>query len=296
MRFISIVLGLLVVAATATAQVPADSARALPVVPNDAELVLAVDCRAIYNDPTFDAVMDLVEASESYTENAGTLAAWGFDPRADVQELVFAVENLGDASSEFVIVAAGELSAAEVNLQLSQRTEVTAVSDERGSYWAFGDSLHYLVTDAVAIAGRGEMFAHARSAVLNGSTQAWRGQEQAIQLNIAVDEELRAAHPALGAYLVDLVVSLQLGREPTFRVRAETPSPEAASSALSEVVQVLQAVLDVPEVSAMGLNGLLENADVTTDGSTVNVVAVLDAESWLTFSDTLSELVAEELR
>ncbi len=295
MRFISIIFGLALLPQLALAE-PADSARALPVVSDEAELVLAVDCRAIYNDPTFDAVMDLVEASDSYTENAGTLAAWGFDPRADIHELVFAVESLGDATSEFVIVAAGELSASEVNQQLSQRPEVTAVTDESGSYWASGGSLHYLVTDAVAIAGRGEMFQHARTALLQGSTRAWRGHEHAVELNIAVDEELRAAHPALGAYLIDLVVSLELGREPTFRVRAETPSPEAASSASAEVLQVLQAVIDIPEVSAIGLNGLLENADVTTEAETVNVVAVLDAESWLTFSATLSELVAEELR
>lgn len=280
----------------AHAQSDADSARELAIVPADAELVLAVDCRAIYNDPTFDAIMDLVEASEGYEQNASTLEAWGFEPRADVHELVFVVGDLGTSDAEFVIVAAGELSADEVNQQLQSRDELSRIEDERGAYWQDANGLRYVVTPSVAIAGRGEMFAHAREATLNGSTRAWRGSEHAIQLNVHIDEELRQAQPALGSYLVDLVASVELGREPTFRVRAETPSSSAASSAVTEVVQVLQAVLDIPEVSAMGFDGLLENADVTTEESVVHVTAVLDAESWRQFSATLSDLVAEELR
>ena len=54
----------------AHAQLGLDSARSLPVVTADADLVLALDCRAIYNDPTFDAIMDLVEASDGFQRTA----------------------------------------------------------------------------------------------------------------------------------------------------------------------------------------------------------------------------------
>ena len=289
-------LAAILLSGVASAQPEPDSARELPVVPADADLVLALDCRAIYNDPTFDAIMDLVEASDGFVRNASPLEAWGFDARADVHGIVFVVGDLGASDGEFVIIAAGELSADEVNGQLSERGELSRTEDDRGGYWEDANGLHFLVTPRIAIAGTGEMFTHARNATLGGSTQAWRGSDQAIQLNVHIDEELREAHPALGSYLVDLVVSVELGREPTFHLRAETPNPSAASSAVAEVVQVLQAVLDIPEVTAMGFDGLLQNADVSTDGSVVNVSAVLDAESWRQFSATLSELIAEELR
>lgn len=278
-----------------TVDASAQSARQLPVVRDSAELVLAVDCRAIYNDPTFDAVMDLVEASEEFARNAERLAAWGFDPRSDLREVVFVVADLGTASGEFLIVASGDLAATEIDQQLREGGLVTRGTDDAGEWWAY-DDVRFIVTPTVAIAGVGALFEHARTAIHSEPAQVAESSPHALELHVRVDEELRGIHPALGAHLLDLVASLELGREPTFHLRAETPSPESASQAVGEVAQILQSVLDVPEVRAMGLGGLLENANVAAEGATVEVTAVLDAESWARFSATLSDLVEEELR
>lgn len=286
---------LLVLSAFVASTAQAQNAHELAAGGDEAQLVLAVDCRAIYNDPTFDAIMDLVEASEAFTQNAEPLAAWGFDPRADIHELVFVVADLGSASGEFLIAASGDLSAEEINAQLEQGEHLTAGSDERGTWWE-RDTVRFVATADVAIIGVGLLFDRARAALLDGFPLAWGTSEHAIELRVAIDEDLRAAHPALGPHLVDLVASISLGREPTFRLRAETPNEHAATSAVAELAQILQSVLDVPEVRAMGLDGLLENAQVVADGRFVSVTAVLNAESWARFSTTLSELIAEELR
>lgn len=265
------------------------------VVPPGAELQLGLDARTLYTDATFDALMDLVEASSSYQAHAEQLAAWGFDPREDVQEVVFAVDRFGAADAEFVIVATGTLSADEMNVRLGEQAAVTRTENTLGPIWTDERGTSLLVTDTVAIAGVGAMFEHALQAVSDGVQRATDGAPATVWLRLDASDEVRAQHPALRD-LLTVTAMVEVDATPAFRVRAIVADDATAGAAAEELRHLLEAAAAVPEVSALRIERLVSDAVVVVNGSEVSLDTEIDTATWTRFSSMLSDLIAEELR
>lgn len=266
-----------------------------PLVPPDVQLAIGLDARTLYGDATFDALMDLIEASASYQAHAGQLAAWGFDPRADVHEVVFAVDRLGAADAEFVVVVTGELSVGEMEQRMAAQPGLRREQTPTGTIWRDARGTSYALTGRVAVAGVGGMFEQARDAVLRGASVATTGGTATAWMRLSTTDELRARYPAL-ATLLSLEASIEVDATPAFHLAARMTDPEAASAGMGEIRHALDAAAQVPEVEALGIGPLVHRAVVAVRGTTVTFDSEIDAASWNQFSARLSDLVAEELR
>lgn len=280
----------LLVASAAHAQEPTSS-----LLPADTELVLGLDARTLYADETFNAIMDLVEASESYQAHARQLEAWGFDPRADVHEVVFAVGELGDPESDFVVVVTGELSASEMETRMGAHDDLRREATPEGPIWRDSRGTAYWLSESVAVAGTGELFEYALRAVRAGAPTHGGAGSRTVWMRLETTDELRAHHPAL-ASLLRLEASLSVDSTPAFHIAARMADPETAQAGMREIRNVLTSVAEVPEVSALRMEGLVRSAVVAIRGTTVTLDTEIDAASWNHFSSMLSDLVAEELR
>ncbi len=265
------------------------------VISQDAELRIGINARELYSDATFDAIMDLVENSRSYQEQAGHLAAWGFDPRADVHEFVFAVDRFGAADAEFVMVASGDLSADEMTRRLNEQEGLTANEGPLGRQWTDARGTSFVVTDRVAIAGVGDMLAHTQQAVLAGGANASDGAPSTVWLQLQVSDAVRAQHPALQS-LRSLLAMLEVDATPALRIRAELVDAADAEQAAAELRHLFTVLGDVPEVEALHIEGLVRDAVVEVDGTHLRMDTEIDTATWSRFSRMLSDLVEEELR
>ena len=276
------------------------------VISQDAELRIGINARELYSDATFDAIMDLVENSRSYQEQAGHLAAWGFDPRADVHEFVFAVDRFGAADAEFVMVASGDLSADEMTRRLNEQEGLTANEGPLGRQWTDARGTSFVVTDRVAISGVGDMLAHTplathgtgeldEAAVLAGGANASDGAPSTVWLQLQVSDAVRAQHPALQS-LRSLLAMLEVDATPALRIRAELVDAADAEQAAAELRHLFTVLGDVPEVEALHIEGLVRDAVVEVDGTHLRMDTEIDTATWSRFSRMLSDLVEEELR
>ena len=265
------------------------------VVPERAELVIGLDARTLYGDATFDAIMDLVEASEGYRSHTSQLEAWGFDPRADVHEVVFAIDRFGAPDAEFVVVATGDLSATNVTSRLDEQAGLARVDSDAGPVWRDVRGTTYAITERVAIAGQGTMFTHAQDAIAAGARRATSTAESTVWLRARPSAALRERLDVLGTMQL-LEAFLEVDSTPAIRVRVSFDDENEAIRAVAELERIVRAVADIPEVSALRIDGLLRNAVVVAEGTTVRMDAEIDASTWNVFSDMLSDLIAEELR
>lgn len=291
----TLVLGLVAVTLLTTTPARAQDAPPPQLVPADAELIIGLDARTLYADDTFNALMDLVEASESYIAHTAQLEAWGFDPRADVHEVIFAVDRIGAADAEFVVVVTGELSVEEMRERMAAETDLTQRATENGIIWSDARGTSYALGSEVAVAGVGAMFEQAHAAVLAGASTATEGGGATIWMRLATTDTLRAGHPALESLLA-VEASIEVDSTPAFHIYARMDSREAAEAGMGELRHMLNAAGEVPEVSALGIGPLIDRAVVAVRGTTVSFDSEIDAASWNEFSGMLSDLVAEELR
>ena len=267
-----------------------------------AELVIGLDARRLYRDDIFDALMTVVEASGSYRARAQTLSAWGFNPRDDVHELVFAVETFGLEDSAFVIVATGDLSANEIRAQLDgwarlHPTPDSAVPRDGGSEhtWIDPAGISYMVAVHVAIVGRGFMFTYAQAAFSAGVSQPYGDMDGTLWMNISPREDRGAALPGVLA-INHLTVGVEVDATPSLALRAEMNDPAKAEEGAAELRTLLTRIAHIPEVSAFGLTDVVRQVSLEVEGDDLVLHSELSAQQWQRFSTILAELVSEELR
>ncbi len=267
--------------------------------PQDAEIKMLLDCEAIYTAPLFGRVMDHIEASSSYERFADELAEWGFRPRGDVATIALAMPRLDRESAEFVIVALGTVERADVERQMRARQRLRRESDALGDYFVDSTSdVHYgFGSETTLIAGSPALFSGARARMAEGTdaTDESFARPGTFWIAVTPSAESRRAHVSLEA--VDtLFISLVIDESPSLHVSITVDDDHDPDEATQQLRHVLETVATTPELDAFGLADVLESAAVSVDGRRIALEASIDASEWAHFSDTLVELIAEEVR
>lgn len=263
---------MLAVAALATA-LPA-SAAAQDAALASPELTIAIRPALASGVDGLDPVMDLVRESLS----AGTLG---------VELAAFGVEDEDDIA--LVRVTHRGAAPAWTRASLHADLDVNAVADaldaaERwtrdGDAWTFGDG-RLSITDGLL-----------QFAVGNDRPEASGSTCAACVLEVRYDpsEATRAAHPELAA-LESVVVEL---RDDALTLRASLADGSDAGAV--ELRSAIERAAAMPEVAALGIGPVLEQATVALEDATVVVTLPATGPAWSSLMETVESLVEAELR
>lgn len=278
----------------------------LQYLPSDADMVFALNVENLRTSPLFPQIWGMIETMPEYAEAMADMQQIGFDPRTDVNTLLFAGSS-SQTNDDMVLLIEGNFNRPAIEGIISMQDETTVGQIGSLTYYSHEDQLAGFLSDSIVAFGDTSRTLPAFSVAAGAPNGA--GLSNALQGQATAAASSSTTFWISGMIIPEMVVSSpELADVEAYRstinlvnglianILLVTVSPAVATAFATDINTQLTQVRGMQEVAAFGLTNVVNGIIVIPVGNEVSATINVDQATIDTLAATFGPMIQQQMQ